>query len=138
MKLKPLNPQRGFTLIELMVVMIIVAILAAVAIPLYIGYIHKAKAEEAKACIGALVTAEKAYKQRYGSFTDVIADLNVDTAEAPYFDFAISSVSGGDTFTITATVNGTGEANGLPSGGDIIYSYDIENNPRGSWSGSLY
>ena len=48
---------RGFTLIELLIVILIVGVLAAVATPLYLGYIKDAKTAEAKAVVGALWTA---------------------------------------------------------------------------------
>ena len=48
---------RGFTLIELLIVNLIVGILAAVATPLYLGYIKDAKTAEAKAVAGSLWTA---------------------------------------------------------------------------------
>ena len=53
--------EKGFTLMELMVVIVIVAILAAVAVPLYINYVKDAQRTEAKAAIGAIITAEQAY-----------------------------------------------------------------------------
>jgi len=49
--------QQGFTLIELLIVVLIVGILAAVATPLYLGYIKDAKTAEAKAVAGSLWTA---------------------------------------------------------------------------------
>ena len=48
---------QGFTLIELLIVILIVGILAAVATPLYLGYIKDAKTAEAKALAGSLWTS---------------------------------------------------------------------------------
>jgi type IV pilus assembly protein PilA len=49
--------EQGFTLIELLIVVLIVGILAAVATPLYLGYVKDAKTAEAKAVVGSLWTA---------------------------------------------------------------------------------
>jgi type IV pilus assembly protein PilA len=49
--------EQGFTLIELLIVILIVGILAAVATPLYLGYVKDAKTAEAKGVAGSLWTA---------------------------------------------------------------------------------
>ncbi|MGD8501101.1 MAG: type II secretion system protein [Phycisphaerales bacterium] len=56
-----MESRKGFTLVELMVVILIVGILAAVAIPLMQGRIDKAKWSEANASAGTIRTAVRAY-----------------------------------------------------------------------------
>jgi len=51
----------GFTLVELMVVIIIVGILAAAAVPIYSAFVKKARVSEAKASIGTIRAAEEVY-----------------------------------------------------------------------------
>ncbi len=50
----------GFTLVELLIVILIVGILAAVAVPLYLGYVKDAKMVEGKSIAGALWTSWQA------------------------------------------------------------------------------
>jgi len=57
---------KGFTLVELMVVLLIVAILAAVAIPLYSGRIDSSKWTEADAAAGTIRTAVRSYWSQMG------------------------------------------------------------------------
>jgi type IV pilus assembly protein PilE len=66
--------KQGFTLIELMIVIIVIAVLAAIAIPSYQGHVTKAKIKEAQSNLIALsLSAESSY-QRTLAFP--IADLN--------------------------------------------------------------
>jgi prepilin-type N-terminal cleavage/methylation domain-containing protein len=57
----------GFTLVELLIVILIVGILAAVAIPLYLGYTKDAKLAEGKALLGSVMTALQGCVQAKGS-----------------------------------------------------------------------
>ena len=69
-----MNSKKGFTLVELMVVILIVGILAAVAIPLMQGRIDKAKWSEANATAGTIRTAVRAYAAET-SVTTAIANV---------------------------------------------------------------
>jgi len=74
--------RKGFTLVELMVVILIVAILAAVAIPIMRGRIDAAKWSEGKAMMGTIATALRAYCAGWDGPPDdsqptlVLTDLN--------------------------------------------------------------
>jgi prepilin-type N-terminal cleavage/methylation domain-containing protein len=61
-----MKSRKGFTLIELMVVILIVGILAAVAIPILRGRIDAAKWSEGKAMMGSIGTAIRAYHAEKG------------------------------------------------------------------------
>jgi len=61
-----MKSRKGFTLIELMVVILIVGILAAVAIPILRGRIDAAKWSEGKAMMGSIATAIRAYQAEKG------------------------------------------------------------------------
>lgn len=105
--------RKGFTLVELMVVVLIVAILAAVAVPMMSGRVDAAKWSEGKAGAGTIRTAARAFCAEKGSnwggtWANVtLSDLGFADADldGKYFtDEAYAIVfTAYNTYTITVT-----------------------------------
>jgi type IV pilus assembly protein PilA len=75
----PLSNHQGFTLVELMIVVAIIGILSAVAIPNYQKYQAKARQSEAKIGLAALYTAEKSYAVESNTYSGCINDIGFST-----------------------------------------------------------
>jgi len=77
--------EAGFTLVELLIVILIVGILAAVAVPLYLGYTQDARSAEGKALAGSALTALQGCVQARGAGgtcarADITNRVGTDTA----------------------------------------------------------
>jgi prepilin-type N-terminal cleavage/methylation domain-containing protein len=130
------NKKSGFTLVELMVVAVIVAILAAVAIPLMSGNRERAMMTEAEAALGTMRTSLRAMFAQSGKYTEdidgtaiaagasanAITGINTGDLNGRYFDdaaYKISAVS--DTaYTLTATGSDSGAAAAADVAGIVV------------------
>jgi type IV pilus assembly protein PilA len=70
--------QKGFTLIELMIVVAIIGILAAIAIPNFIKFQARSKQSEAKANLKAIFTAQKAFFQEKDRFSSLTGEMGFE------------------------------------------------------------
>lgn len=111
--MKKLLNKKGFTLIELMVVIVIVGILAAVAIPKFTHASHKAKCSEIPTNLMGAFTAAGTFFQEKNSYDGATFDaigLDDPSVASRWFSYAITTASASN-FTASAIVEGSGFGN---------------------------
>jgi type IV pilus assembly protein PilA len=118
------NSEKGFTLVELLVVIIIIGILTAIALPNFLNQTAKAKHSEAKQNINLFHKTQNSYRLENSSFAtsfDILATGSLNggaTASTSLYSYAI--VAGIDSATIRATAKDSG-LRGY-SGGAVRYT----------------
>lgn len=94
---------RGFTLIELMIVVAIIGILAAIAIPNFVKFQARAKQAEAKSNLGAYYTGAKAYFAENATYTCGACSLQIDNGNRYTYALGGTTVAA-DTKVVTTTL----------------------------------
>ncbi len=111
--------QKGFTLIELVIVMVIIGILAVISVPIYRQYVRRSMASEGRSLVGAVATAEKVWFAERGVYIAVPAGtindatLGVNAGANTYFRTWGVTVVGGAAPSFTVTASGAGDAAGI-------------------------
>jgi len=96
---------KGITLIELLIVIVIVGILATIAVPIYRGYMQRARRADAKTALEQLRAAQEMRRAEYGSYSTSIAALQTSWGgpASRVGDYDISfTVSNATSFTAMA------------------------------------
>ena len=117
---KSMNNQRGFTLVELMITIVIVGVLATVAIPLYQANVKRAKGSESDASMGSIRTALRVYyaensaypiRAGYGPVHTLTDSIDIDSLDmvGKYFPATAYTYVSTDGVTYTLRATGTGE-----------------------------
>ena len=75
----------GFTLVELMVVVIIMGVIAAVALPSYATHIERIRASEGAQLLAAVLGSQEAYRLENGEYATAMSDLDIEIPNASDF-----------------------------------------------------
>ena len=108
MSLKPsrLSQQSGFSLVELMIVVAIIGLLAAIGVPQYQKFQARARQSEAKTALGALYSSEQSFFAEWNCYSTDLRNIGYGVTGAN-----LRYLSG---FSTAASVNGGGCLQGAP------------------------
>ena len=111
------NALTGFTLLELLMVVIVIAILVAIAIPQYLKAVEKARAADAINYLGALRSAQSRYHAQNASnqYTNVLTNLDIDLP-ATLTNWGVPSLSSPATTGMASFTRAAGLYNGQTVG----------------------
>jgi len=123
--------RKGFTLVELAVVIIIIGILAAFAVPRFLDSVERSKAGEALNYLAAVRSAQERYQIRQGTYSDDLTKLDIQMPDPKYFSVGTpgpgSTTSLEDSWTLTLTRSGSAGGYGAYTVTLTDQGYDADN-----------
>ena len=120
--------QEGFTLVEILIVVVIIGILASIAVPIYFDYVERGYATDAKTQLRSIYESSKMFKSENGDFPDDVTELNdsnglnipQSTLDKWDFEINLNDDDGDVTGTITAT-----SLEGMQGGSGEVVTFDV-------------
>jgi type IV pilus assembly protein PilA len=112
-----MRKQKGFTLIELMIVVAIIGILAAIAIPQFASYRKRAHDSAAKSALKNLATTQEAYYADFQRYAETIAGVLTTLGFKTEADVSV---------TIGAVTLTTWDATAQHTSSDNVFTYDSD------------
>ena len=97
MKMQNKRGVGGFTLVELAVVVVIIGVLAAFAVPRFLASVERSKAAEAFNYLATVHSAQERYHARQGTYASDITELDTAMVEPEYFTVGDIAVPSGET-----------------------------------------
>lgn len=99
---------RGFTLIEVMIVVVIVAILASIAFPSYQEYVLRSNRTEGQALLSDVAARQERYFAQHNTYADTVTKLGLSSANSTNGLYELSvSPNPTTNFTLIATPQGS-------------------------------
>ena len=95
MNAKHRTGERGFTLIEIAIVLVLVGILSTMAIYVYRMMINKARMTQAKTVLGHLTKTEATYFSDHDRYTDNVSLLDFDPVKYEYYEVSVVLLDNG-------------------------------------------
>ena len=97
-----MKKQKGFTLLELIMVIVIIGILAMLAMPTYFKTVERSRIAEAKKMLGMIRASQLRYYAEHAKFTSSLNDLDIEVpASGKFFNFtAVAATTASPTAVI--------------------------------------
>ena len=141
------GPSHGFTLLELMIVVAVIGILAAIAVPSYEKYVMQSRRTDAKNAVLDLASREERLFSDNNAYTNSAPALGYGTTSAfplainatgqSYYNLSVPSVTTA-TATVPAGFTGLATPTGNQTADSTCYAYQIDQlGTQNPWSGAI-